>query len=350
MAPTSDRTACPMPRTPTAVITAALALVAGSFVVPSVLTVATGAAAASAPSRAASVGSAGAVAASTSGLVLGAASYAASTAHSPAKGIASLEAALGRTLGVDRSYSQWDDVQPSAAVGRDIAAGRLPLLSIRPQLRSGTKLSWSSVADGSRDDTIRAQAKGLRSVAHPVLLAFHHEADLQSGYGAAADFRAAFRHYVAVFRASGATKVAFAVVLAGATYGSAIDSWYPGDDVVDWLGADSYNFAACSPGRPAWRSFDKATSAFHRWGAARHKPMLLAEWGSAEDVNQPGRKAEWINDAARIMSAWPELKVASYFDQAGSCNWRLDSSASSWQAFKDFALSPLANGTPPPVR
>lgn len=326
-----------------------LALVAGSLVVPSLLAVPAGAVPrSSTPTGTTSVGAATAVSTPTSGLILGAASYAPATATSPVQSIVSLEAALGRTLGVDRSYSQWDDVQPSAAVGRDVAAGRLPLLSIRPQLHSGTKLAWSSVASGSRDDVIRAQARGLRAVNHAVLLAFHHEADLQSGYGAAADFRAAFRHYVTVFRAEGATNVAFTVVLAGATYGSAIDSWYPGDDVVDWLGADSYNFAACSPGRLAWRSFDKATAAFHRWGASRHKPMLLAEWGSAEDVRQPGRKAEWINDAARVVGAWPEL--VAYFDQAGSCNWRLASSASSWQAVKDFALSPQANGRPSPVR
>jgi hypothetical protein len=138
--------------------------------------------------------------------------------------------------------------------------------------------------------------------------------------------------------------ISFVLVLSGYSYSaSIIPTWYPGDDVVDWAGADSYNFGACSATRPPWRSFATAVGPFRTWGAAHNKPQVLAEWGSAEDSTTPGRKAQWITDAGTYMQSWTELHAASYFDEKGSCDWSLDTSASANAAFKALALSAGAN-------
>lgn len=276
-----------------------------------------------------------------SGMLFGAAVYSPSGAN-----IDTLETSLGRTLAIERVYSQWDSAQPSARVRADVAKGRVPLVSIRPQLISGTKLSWAAVASGRYDAAIRAQARGLKSVNQPVLLAFHHEADLAGGYGTAAQFRAAFRHYVSVVRATGASNISFVVVLAANSYGSSIGNWYPGDDVVDWAGADAYNFGSCRPGALAWRSFATATANFRTWGAHHDKPQLLAEWGSAEDPSVSGRKARWITDAGAEMRSWKNLHAASYFDEKGSCDWRLSTSTSASAALRALARSTFANPVP----
>jgi PKD domain-containing protein len=274
------------------------------------------------------------------GLLFGAAAY-----HpDDGTGITALESSLGRTLAIARVFAQWDTAEPASSVVSNAAAGRMNLLSVVPQLGNGTKISWARVASGAEDGQIRRQIIGLRSFGHPVMLAFQHEADLSSGYGTSSQFRAAFRHYVAVARATGETNISFVVILAAATYGSAISSWYPGDDVVDWAGADSYNFGSCSPGRPPWRSFATATENFRTWGEAHHKPQVLAEWGSAEDPHVPGRKAQWIADAGVVMQHWSHLRAASYFDEPGSCNWQLNTSTSSATAYRTLARSPEANG------
>src|SRR3954469_15663592 len=162
---------------------------------------------------------------------------------------AAFEGTLGRAVSIDRVYSNWDDTQPVTALTDDQAHGRLPLLSIRPQLRSGAKLSWAAVAAGSYDAAIAQQAKALRDFGSPVLLAFHHEADIVTGFGAAADFVAAYRHYVAVFRAAAASNVKFVAIFVPATFASpVIESWYPGDTFVDWIGTDAYNWNNCSNG------------------------------------------------------------------------------------------------------
>jgi hypothetical protein len=261
--------------------------------------------------------------------------------------IAALEGQLGRTFDLHRSYWRWDDAQPTAVEQDDVAHGRIPLISITPQLHDGTKVAWAGIADGSQDAVIGAQADGLRSLGSRVILIFQHEADIARGYGTAADYVAAYRHYVAVFRAHGASNVQFGTAFTPNTYATSIASWYPGDDVVDWIGADAYNFAGCAPGLPAWRSLATAASAFYQWGSARGKPLMLAEWGSAEDPTDPDHKAQWITDAITTLQHWPDIRAVSYFDGQGSCpDWWVDSSPAAYTAFAAMAGYPIAHGQP----
>ena len=279
------------------------------------------------------------VAVPSSGMLFGAAAYSSSGMTMPG-----LEATTGRTMAMDRVYSQWDDVQPANQAKADASAGRTTLLSIRPQYRNGTKIPWASVANGDQDPAIRTQIAGLQSFGRPIMLAFHHEADLSSGYGTPADFRAAFAHYVTIARATGETNISFVLVLSAYNYSaSQITSWYPGDDVVDWAGADAYNFGACTPGRPAWRTFDKAVAPFRTWGETHNKPQVLAEWGTAEDPAVPNAKADWITAAGVSMASWTQLHATSYFDEPGSCDWSLETSASSMNAFATLSHTTNAN-------
>jgi hypothetical protein len=278
------------------------------------------------------------------GLLFGA-SIATAAGQTAAQSFAALESQVGRTLAMDRSYSRWDDQQPVPIVVDDAAHGRVPLLSIKAQRRDGSIISWASIAAGDHDAEIRAQADALRDSQITLILSFHHEPEFSPGYGSPADYVAAFRHYVAVFRGEGAANVQFAVILGASTYANP-SAWYPGDDVVDWLGADAYNFAACAAGLPAWRTLATAAAAFYAWGSAHGKPLVLAEWGSAEDPSQPGRKAQWLQDAAVTLAGWPNVKAATYFDRVGSCDWRIDTSPSAAAAFVDISHAAWANGSP----
>jgi PKD domain/Glycosyl hydrolase family 26 len=267
------------------------------------------------------------------------------------------ESTLGRAVSIDRVYSAWDDAQPVAALTDDQAHGRLPLLSIRPQLRNGTKLAWSAIAGGAYDADIARQANGLAGFGSPVVLAFHHEADVANGYGGASDFVAAYRHYVTVFRAAGASNVRFAVIFVPITFASAaIDAWYPGDAYVDWIGTDAYNWNGCVTTGAGWRSLAQVAGAFESWGSARNKPLVLAEWGSVDDPNDPARRASWIDDALTTMGQWSALRAAVYFDSSGSCDWRLPAGSASLSAYVTAARTAIANGAasavlldPPPT-
>jgi hypothetical protein len=284
---------------------------------------------------------------SMAGGVLFGAAVGSRAGQSTQQAIASVEDQLGRTLDLHRTYWRWDDPQPTSVLLDDAAHDRVPLMSILPRKKDGTIIPWADVASGSQDAVIGAQAEGLRSLGSRVILIFHHEADIAQGYGTAADYVSAYRHYVTVFRAHQASNVEFGTAFTANAYATTIDSWYPGNDVVDWIGADVYNFASCTPGMPGWRSLASAAAAFYTWGSARNKALMLAEWGSAEDPADPNRKAQWFSDATTTLQSWPNIRAVSYFDAAGSCpDWWVDSSAATLTAFTRLANYPIAHGKP----
>lgn len=260
--------------------------------------------------------------------------------------VAALETRIGRTTGIDRSYTFWDDPQPSGTVTQDLATGRVPLLSIQPRSRSGTIVPWASIASGAVDADIRRQAESLAQLPGGVILALHHEPDIATGYGTSTDYVEAFRHYVSVFRSVGASNVVFAWILTPYTFKATADAWYPGDDVVDWIGADAYNFGGCKPGGTGWTSMQTTANAFYQWGSAHGKPLVLAEYGSAADPNDPGRRAQWLRDTDATFQSWPNLRAVAYFDSIGTCDWRLTPEEAASNAFREVSNGAYAHGSP----
>lgn len=260
------------------------------------------------------------------------------------------EAQVGRKLDLTRFYSRWNAAMPPAPITAAIAHGRTPVWSISPQTTSGTKLSWASVAAGTQDAQIATHADAVAALGVPVFLVFQHEPDYASGYGTPAEYRAAYRHYVEVFRERGVTNVAWAWVLSPGSFWATpstagADAFYPGDDVVDWLGLDPYNWFGCMAGGPStWRPLAESVTPFHTWAVPHGKPLMLAEWGSVEDPAQPGRKATWWTDAMTTLAAYPEFKAALAFDAVGNCSWLVDSTESSLASFVAAGHSPAAHG------
>ncbi|HLZ38045.1 MAG TPA: PKD domain-containing protein [Mycobacteriales bacterium] len=129
--------------------------------------------------------------------------------------------------------------------------------------------------------------------------------------------------------------------------GAGADGYYPGDDVVDWLALDAYNWYGCGPGKPtAWRSLAEVVGPFRTWSLPHGKPQMLAEWGSSEDPADPQRKANWLREAMSTLAGWPEFKAASYFHTFGNCAWWVDSSPASERAFVEIAAAAAAHGRP----
>ena len=255
---------------------------------------------------------------------------------------------LGRKLDAHRVFARWDDPLSGGIVAADITRGRIPILSIRPQRLDGSELSWASLAGGSRDDDIRAHADAVGALAGPVILTLHHEPD-QTDHGSAEEFVAAWRRYVAVFRDRGVSNVAWNWIITPSSFrsppiGPGADALYPGDDVVDWISLDPYNWFACRTGMPpAWRPLREMLTPFVAWARPHGKPLMLGEWASAEDPARSTRKAEWFTEAARAL-ADADIKAVSYYEGVGKCPWWNASSPPARRAFLDLASSALAHG------
>ena len=266
--------------------------------------------------------------------------------------VSAFEEATGRKLDLQRWYARWDEAMPPAQVATTLRRGRTPVLSIEPRRLDGSKIAWASIAAGEHDTEIAAHAAGIASLGEPLFLVFHHEPDQATGHGTPAEFRAAWRHYVEVVRGDGATNVAWTWVMTPGSFGSApstagADAFYPGDDVVDWLALDPYNWHGCAPSKPpSWRALADVAGPFRRWAQPHGKPLMLAEWGSVEDPADPARKARWYTEALATLATWPEVKAVSIFHQHGTCAWWVDSSPESLAGYSQAVKAAAIRGRP----
>ena len=146
-------------------------------------------------------------------------------------------------------------------------------------------------------------------------------------HGTAAEFVAAWRHYVTVFRDRGVTNVAWNWIMTPSSFktppiGPGANALYPGDDFVDWISLDPYNWYGCMPNGPTpWRPLREMVAPFVAWADPHGKPLMLAEWASSEDPAQPTRKADWFAEAAVTLQEFTKIKAVSYYEGVGKCPW-----------------------------
>jgi beta-mannanase len=203
-----------------------------------------------------------------------------------------LEGLAARRFDLDRSYYAWSEGFPAPRDYQVVAAGRIPVISWIAKKRSGAVIPWRAIAAGRYDGIIESRADALRAFSHRVMFIFHHEADADLGTnGSPEDFAAAFRRVISIIRARGATNAKSMWTLTANTFkpgGRAPEEFYPGDDVVDWVAADGYNWYGSTHlrNRP-WTEFSTIFAPFNQWAAARGKPAMIAETGVLEDRTEP---------------------------------------------------------------
>jgi len=120
---------------------------------------------------------------------------------------------------------------------------------------------------------------------------------------------------------------------------------YPGDDVVDWMCADGYNWAPNKPGT-RYEPFQELFQAFYNWSVPHNKPLMVGETGVME--NNPGDKANWIKAMhVALTQHYPNIVAWLYFDtqNANGLNneWWLESDPESYSEWKAMAADPYFN-------
>ena len=264
-----------------------------------------------------------------------------------------LESDIGRKLAIDHQYYRWDDMIPTTHQDWDASTGRLPFINWIPAKTDGSPVTWSEIANGSQDDWLIQRADAIKAFGYPLYLTFHHEPeDDLATWGTPADYAAAFRHVVDVFRSRGVTNVAFVWTMMNWTFdprsGRDPNAYYPGDGYVDFIGVDGYNWYPGRAGTP-WESFEQVFRTSDQFAVVHDKPWMAVETGAQEDPDQPGRKGQWFRDIAATAQGWPLLKAVIYFDTIKEYDWNSDSSVSSTQGFVALSHHPYMDRTPPGV-
>jgi len=211
--------------------------------------------------------------------------------------------------------------------------------------------SWRTVATAGPGSSVYADivrwAQTIKSRPGPIFFAYHHEPEASgsAGYGTAADFVAAYRRVVSIFRAQGVRNVlytwqmtdwAFRTSPSDARYAT---KWYPGDSYVDVVGADIYNWSACRTSGGTWDELSAMAGPFLAFARAHGKQAALPELGSDADA----RRAQWLRNAHAYLVANRDVLAAVFYFNRGptqaahsACTWTLTQAAEQ-RAFGDMA-------------
>jgi hypothetical protein len=270
------------------------------------------------------------------------------------------ETTSGQPTSIFHSYHSGDQLFPTAAeIAVAHAPGHPQLLLLNWKVAAGS--TWAKVAAGDEDKRIDREAAYLkRTFTDRFFLVLHHEPEDSvntnpSSGMTASDFAAMFRHTVLRLRADGVHNAVTVVVYMNYEKFENEPWWpqlYPGDDVVDWIGTDSYlnagpgSFHTGDFASMMNRTTDRAKfPGFYNWATKDHpgKPIMLAEWGVYGSVaNKPKVFASVLPD----LPAYPALKAMVYFDTAKDQDGRdirINTSPASTAAFRKIAASPLFN-------
>jgi glycosyl hydrolase family 26 len=211
----------------------------------------------------------------------------------------------------------------------------------------GSSVSYHAVAvakpGSSTYNNIVRWAKTLKARPGVTLFAYHHEPEAAGSVhlGTAADFIAAWRHVVNIFRAQGVNNVeytwqmtswAFATKPSASNYAP---KWYPGDSYVDNVGSDPYNWYNCGPGTGKWQSLKFVTDPSLAFAKAHHKKLVLAEFASQANSRRP----QWLRDAkSYIVANRANIRAVFYFQFSlrSACFWKLNTSGD-LSAMRTFA-------------
>ncbi len=262
----------------------------------------------------------------------------------------------GIAPGIVLFYLQWrhpDGREPQLGPSLEAIAsmGAVPCITWEPMAIAGGKevmIDHRVVASGGWDGYLADVAATIRAFGNPVLIRFAHEMNLkryhwgteEAGYGPDSPeiYRRLFRYVVAFFRKAGVRNALWvfcpnAESLPNRTMDpqagwNTIASYYPGDDWVDVIGVDGYNWGDTQHvekhgWKSSWRSFDNLFEQPVRElrALSTEKPLLIFETACAASG---GDKGAWIREALQRAQAW-NIQGIVWFQVNKEIDWRLQS-------------------------
>jgi hypothetical protein len=239
--------------------------------------------------------------------------------------------------------------------------GATPMVSLEPVDEAGNDISLAQIASGNYDSYIRKDASIAKGWGGRLMIRFAYEMNLSPKAGipwgggsgtfagnTASDYVAAWRHVVSIFRAEGASNAEFIWAPNIDDGGIPFSQYFPGDEWVDGVGLDGYNWgSAFSAQGHSWLSLgDTFASSYATLTQLSSKPVTITETASAEGG---GDKASWIRKGFlnEIPQEFPRVNAVIWFDVNKEADWRVNSSQASLEAFREVAASSLYGGPVP---
>ncbi|GGL73928.1 hypothetical protein GCM10010129_17000 [Streptomyces fumigatiscleroticus] len=237
-------------------------------------------------------------------------------------------------------------------VGRD----HMLLLSWESKWWGGSKKQqprWKQIAAGDLDESvIDVQAERIkeygRETGKKVFLSFDLEMDTRTpANGSPEEYVEAYRHIHDRFEQLGVDNVVWTWIITGyLNHADLFERMYPGDEYVDWIGYNQYNYYRCH--KADWLSFEQTQTATHDWireHLSDDKPLMLSEFGSASDPSEPDRQADWYAKVPGVLKRLDGVKAAlqwNYRDPGPHCNLAV-AGGDAWASLRKAVSDPYLN-------
>ncbi len=249
------------------------------------------------------------------------------------EGVVQLESSLGTTFPLVHVYTAWGDKPEEKFPAQLVTAiwdmGSVPVITWEPWLtdfESGRHLSLPlrearerhglvAVARGDYDFYVDEWAREAARFGKPLFLRFGHEMNDPYRYpwgpqnNSNKEFIDAWRHVVARFRAAGAQNVLW--VWSPHVAYAYWETYYPGNDYVDWVATGALNFGSVARWSQWW-TFRDIFGTRYQALAGIGKPVMIAEFGS---LAIGGDRVAWYRDALDALpKQYPAVKALLFFN------------------------------------
>lgn len=260
--------------------------------------------------------------------------------------VTALQSRLGGTLAVVNYFQNTSQGFTSTQASTAAKNGSIPLITLEfwdpAKGVDQPGFSLKSISGGSLDGYLRTYARAAKAFGGEIWLRPLHEMNgtwypwggTVNG-NSPSDFAPAWKHIRQIFTEEGATNVKFVWCVNNdsvpASSANAISAYWPGDAYVDYVAIDGYNFGT-GDSWSTWRSFSSVFgSAYSAVTALSDKPVIVTEMGCS---TTGGDKAAWIADMFRVLPvSFPRIEGIVWFNADKERDWRIESSASSLEAF-----------------
>ncbi len=209
-------------------------------------------------------------------------------------------------------------------------------------------IPYMQLLNGEYDQYIKRFAESAGAWKKPVLIRFAHEMNIkryhwgtkENEYGpqSPAIFKKMFQHVVALFKNAGVHNVLWvfcpnAESVPNTSYApsatwNVLSNYYPGDDFVDILGVDGYNWGTTRKKKKhgwesSWKTFREifAPPCKELRALSPSKPLIIFETAT---TLHGGDKTEWIRDAISV-SEKLEIEGIVWFQSNKELDWRINS-------------------------
>jgi beta-mannanase len=257
------------------------------------------------------------------------------------------EARAGKGVRIVMTFIAWgmNSSFPEQECNRIIGRGSYPMITWEPWNYKDNKREWNhaAVLSGKYDAYILKWARAIKNWGKSIFLRPMHEMNgnwypwcVNHNGNTYVSFIAVWKYLVDKFNAVGAYNVTWVWCPGNVSLPSSnsIKRCYPGDEYVDWLGVDGYNFGTSQAWGSKWESFrEMFKSVYNEITGLSRKPLMIGEFASSEIG---GNKANWISDAlgSQLKNNYKRIKAVVWFNIDKETDWRIESSPEAQNAYK----------------